>query len=197
MIEGVYEPPSLRHPEVCGTAIEVNHVWGPLRRVIALVLLLVATVGLGITSANANNHGLCISYDYNDDGDKYCDNFETIEEIKQTHIRLRKYCRAIKEMPGGKCEAIVYFKAGEKFFYDQIRICLNNKKTNESNFMHINNATYVDEDLSLVNSLEEVTHDESCHKNRRIFRDFPYPGAPVFFVIKNGVGEYGGKMSDN
>lgn len=56
--------------------------------IVSVTSILALMIGLSPTAAISDSHGYCDSYDYNDDGEKYCDDFQSMEDIKQRHIRL-------------------------------------------------------------------------------------------------------------
>ena len=88
---------------------------------------------------------------------------------------------------GNRCEAVLYFKVGEKYFYEQIKYCFYYEERNKSRFMHLNSAEKVAAPMWQINIIEEITHGGSCHDNREIFQDFPYPRGPYFVVVEDGV----------
>lgn len=164
---------------------------------ISVTLMLALMIGLSPTAAIADSHGYCESYDYNDDGEKYCDDFQSMADIKQRHIRLRKYCKYLQEKTNDSCQVTYYIRSGERHFYDRVRTCIYNDSKNRSEFRHVSDY---DESMGSIWYIEKTDYHGSCFstKNKNLFNNFPSIGVgyPIYYVIRNDSLEYGGEMPD-
>lgn len=162
---------------------------------VSITLILMLMVGLGPTVASADSHGYCDSYDYNDDGEKYCDDFQSIEEVRQRHIRLRKYCKDLQDASGDNCAVTSYIRDGERHFYNRVRACLYDDDENRSEFYDVSDYDISDDSFWYF---QQIGYHGTCFsvENKKHFNSFPYIGIdyPIYYVIRNGILEYGGKM---
>ena len=106
---------------------------GAVSTTAALVLM------IGLSPANADGHGVCMAFDYNDDGDRYCSQFYTMEEIRAYHVSYRRACENVNvRSPIDVCEASAYLKDGEKTYYFTIKICRKLVGEDEGNVRFMN-----------------------------------------------------------
>lgn len=167
-----------------------SRIWTHEIAVLVLTLLMVIVPESG--TANANDHGVCFYYDYDDNGERYCDDYRTMEEIRQRHIRLRKLCR--EEKTDRKCEATQYFKNGERYFYVSVKICFDIRGENKSRFFIATDAGIEFGDIkNAIRAGQEENHTGSCSQNHEIFEEY-FQKSPTYFYNQDGILKYGGKM---
>lgn len=164
-------------------------------RLAALISMFLMMISLGYSTANADSHGICFSHDYDDNGERYCDNFHTMEDIRQRHIRLREFCK--KDKNTSNCEPIQYIRNGERYFYHSIKVCYDREERSKSRFFLVTDAGFEFQgksDQIIVN--EQENHDGSCLENRKKFDEY-IRNDQIYFYSQNGVLLYGGIMPNN
>lgn len=158
-----------------------------------LISTLLMVIGLGSSIANADNHGICFSHDYDDNGERYCDEFHTMEDIRQRHIRLREFCKEKKNI--SRCEPIQYIRDGGRHFYLAIKTCSDEYgEKGKSRFFVLTDAGLEfegKEDVMIV--AREKNHSGSCLENGNLFDEYAQKD-PTYFYSQNGVLKYGGIM---
>lgn len=149
---------------------------------ISAAATLTLAVGMAPTAAGAHEHGVCLTFDYNDDGDEYCSHFYTMEEVKKYHVDYRNACANV-EGPHNACEASVYFRKGDKTYYGAIKMCrqLDGEDEGSVRFMNIQFSKYYKDGYRVT---DYQKHSGSCIDNIEKWMLFPYslPKAPVIKV---------------
>ena len=149
---------------------------------ISAAATLTLAVGMAPTAARAHEHGVCLTFDYNDDGDEYCSHFYTMEEVKKYHVDYRNACANV-EGPLNACEASVYFRKGDKTYYGAIKMCrqLDGEDEGSVRFMNIQFSKYYKDGYRVT---DYQKHSGSCIDNIEKWMMFPYslPKAPVIKV---------------
>ena len=128
--------------------------------------------------------GVCWAFDYNDNGDRYCSQFYTMEEVKKYHVDYRKACANVNvESPINICEASAYLKDGEKMYYASIKICrkLDGEDEGSVRFMNMV-STKFNKDGYKATHYEK--HPGTCLDNIDRWKLFPWstPKPPVITV---------------
>ena len=168
------------------------------RSVTVAVLIFMFVSGFSIVSVSADNHGYCFSHDYDDDGRRYCNNFQTIENIRQKHIWFRKFCGDFREYPDNICETIIYYRSGENYFSSMVRACLYDEENNRSLFFTSNNIEFDGEKRKDASFLNVVPYKGTCGTNAEFYNNFlkekilisPKINFPIYLDIRSrAVGE--------
>lgn len=133
--------------------------------------------------AHAQSTGFCWEHDYNDYGEKICKNFQTIGELQQRHIRLRKGCQS-----ADICSVVQYIKYQNRFFYHGIKVC-SNSNSGDSAIMI---ATDTDEQGGFYASMIQ-RNDSSCAENYLNFVNF-FRDDQTYLYIERGNLKFGGQM---
>ena len=127
--------------------------------------------------------GYCWEYDYDDDGHRFCKKYETFEDLKSRHIRLRRACKV-----ADRCEVIQFMKLFDRYYYHAIKLC-HNSDAGDSTFILATDSPQGS--LLRVNKMEKKS--ASCLENVDEFQNF-HRDAPTYFVVTSGKVSYGGLM---
>lgn len=146
---------------------------------ISVAAALTFAVGMAPTAAGAHGHGVCLTFDYNDDGEQYCSHFYTMDEVKKYHVDYREFCAGV-EGPLNACEASVYFRKGSKTYYAAIKVCraLDGEDEGNVRFMNIQFGKFYNGGYRVT---DYQKHPGSCINNIEKWTLFPYSlsDAPV------------------
>lgn len=128
--------------------------------------------------------GYCRGYDFDDEGYRFCKKYETFEELKSRHVRLRKACKV-----ADRCEVTQFLKLFDRYYYHSIKIC-SNSTAGGSTFILATDSPQGS--LLQVNRIEKKS--SSCVENVDEFQSF-YQDVPTYFVVTSGKVGYGGVMA--
>ncbi len=140
--------------------------------------------GKVLPTAHAQTVGFCWEHDYDDHGKRYCKNFQTIDELKQRHIRLRKACQNAH-----KCSVVQYIRFENRYFYHGIKVC-NTSNTGDSTFVLV---TDHDTNTGYYGTSSVKKHANSCQENHDKFTNF-FRDDQTYLIIERGNLKYGGVM---
>lgn len=157
-------------------------------KLMSLFVLVSTIIILGLSDSSfaqayTRTAGYCMKFDFDDTGKRFCSSSETLGELKQRHIRLRRACSN-----ANKCKVTQYFRSVDRYYYHSIKICTNTD-SGGSTFLVVTDSP--EEFLYRVNKIEK--RKDSCIESIDDFDRFDQDVA-TFYVVESGKIEYGGVM---